>query len=142
MPYQKLIPLTLVIVMGISGCISLIGGGCNGGDACFPHMEFDESFRDCGIMDVHDRNIKTTPSDVKNCLTESLENCKEAFAKQNYYGVEGQTGVSIFVVVEKNENAECYVNTLVNSGGTIVREGICKNGIDQVFVGDTIIDCR
>lgn len=129
---EKLILITLSFIFIISGCTAFPYGGCSG-DSCFPQEEFSESYKNCGVIDRSISKNEIISVEIKDCIWNSYVKCQSAFAKQNIYGIEGQTGVSIYVIVEKMSDDKCIMKTHTNSDGNILNEQICNDNVNRSY---------
>lgn len=101
------------------------GNPCSKGLECFPSGGFSEDYINCGIINPYYSNDNI--SDIKSCILNSKDNCINAYARIDYYGVEGQTGVSKFIVVEKDQSG-CSTKYYTSDGNNKIEESeqICN----------------
>lgn len=102
---------------------SPFGSGCTRGLECFPSGGFPQDYINCGIINRYYSN--DTTFSVKECMLNSKDNCINAYARIDYYGVEGQTGVSKFIVVERNQLG-CELKYYTADGETKIGEEVCN----------------
>lgn len=117
---KKYVTWAIIILLIILFCYPFIQGlfqyvtRCQG-DECFPQMTFPNNYIDCGITNSRLKILyeyEGDPAEVKACIWEAYNNCQEAYAKINHYGIEGQTGMSSYVIV-KNNGSGCIINETI-----------------------------
>src|SRR3989344_7459656 len=107
------------------------GVSCGEGLDCFPNGNFSSRYMNCGI--INERYADMDSLDVKNCIWSSYLSCHEAYARLDRYGIEGQTGVSQFIVVERKDNTSCFVKWYVMDGDNKLPDNICSDNINKTY---------